>query len=193
MGSKTLLVDADLRRPVIHSLFGLKRENGLSNYLAGKSSLEDIIKTSEIENLNIITTGILPPNPSESLGSKRMKQLIGEVSKVYDYIFFDSPPIIAVTDAIVLAPWIDGIIMVLRSEMTDKDAALRANELLHNVNARLIGSLLNDVSSLYMYGSYYYYYYYYYYYSLDDDKKKKKKIGRRSREKHKGHSKSLQA
>ena len=194
MGSKTLLIDADLRRPVIHSLFGIKRENGLSNYLAGKSTLDEIIKTSQVENLSLITTGILPPNPSESLGSQRMKELINILSEKYDYMFFDSPPIIAVTDALVLAPWIDGIILVLRSEMTDKDAALRAYELLKKVNAKMIGSLLNDVSSSYMYGSgYYSYYYYYYYYSLDEDKKKKKKRGRGNHKAQKQHYRSLQS
>jgi polysaccharide chain length determinant protein (PEP-CTERM system associated) len=190
MGSKTILVDADLRRPVVHNLFGLKRENGLSNYLVGKSDLDDIIKTTQIENLNIITTGILPPNPSEILSSKRMKQFIDELSQKYDYVFFDSPPIIAVTDALVLSPSLDGIVLVLRSEMTDKDAALRALELIENVNAKLLGSLLNDVSSSYMYGSYYYYYYYYYYYGSDDAKKKKK--GSKHR-KHRSKSSSIHA
>ena len=186
MGSKTILVDADLRRPVLHSLFGVKRENGLSNYLIGKSGLDEIVKATEIENLSLITTGILPPNPSEMLGSKRMQELVKELVELYDYVLFDSPPIIAVTDALVLAPWMDGVILVLRSGKTDRDAAVRAQELLTNVNARLIGALLNDVSASYMYGSYYYYYYYYYYYGTEDGKKVKKR-GKRKHRKHHRH------
>jgi len=188
MGSKTVLTDADLRRPVLHSLFGMKRENGLSNYLVGKSSVDEIVKTTKIQNLDLITTGILPPNPSEILSSQRMKLFIDELSQKYDYVFFDSPPIIAVTDALVLAPSMDGMILVLRSDRTDKDAALRACELIENVNAKLLGSLLNDVSSSYMYGSYYYYYYYYYYYGTEDGKKKRKRGDRKKRSKHNSHS-----
>ncbi|HDL19243.1 MAG TPA: polysaccharide biosynthesis tyrosine autokinase [Bacteroidetes bacterium] len=188
MGSKTILVDADLRRPVLHNLFSLKRETGLSNYLVGRASLDEIIKTTGVENLDLITTGILPPNPSEVLASQRMEQLIQDLSQNYDYVFFDSPPLIAVTDALVLAPKVDGVILVLRSEITDQDAAIRAHELLENVKASLLGSLLNDVSSGYMYGSYYYYYYYYYYYGAEDGRKKKK---RKSKSRHKKHSHSV--
>ena len=183
MGSKIMLVDSDLRRPVLHNLFGLKREIGLTNYLIGKASLEEIVKPTEIENLYLITTGILPPNPSEMLGSKRMRELLDKLVSQYEYVLLDSPPMIAVTDALVMAPWVDGVIMVLRSGKTDRDAAARAQELLENVNGHLIGTLLNDVSSSYMYGSYYYYYYYYYYYGTEDGKKVKK----RGKHKHKKH------
>lgn len=184
MGSRTLLIDADLRRPVLHNLFGVKRENGLTNYLVGKMALEDIVKSTGVENLSLITTGVLPPNPSEILGASRMRELLRELEKRFDYVLIDSPPMIAVTDALVLAPWVDGVIMVLRSGKTDQNAVSRAYELLRNVEGRLLGVLLNDVSSSYMYGSYYYYYYYYYYYGTDDGKKVKKRSKRRRKKHH---------
>ncbi|RKY84852.1 hypothetical protein DRP98_04055 [candidate division KSB1 bacterium] len=175
MGSKTILVDSDLRRPVLHSLFDLKRDVGLSNYLVGRAEIEEVIRPTSVDNLYLISCGILPPNPSELLGSKRMQELIQQLKSEYDYVLFDSPPLIAVTDAVVMAPWVDGVVLVLRSGKTDRDAAVRAFELLRNVKANVLGTLLNDVLPSYMYGSYYYYYYYYYYSSEDGKTKKRKK------------------
>jgi len=186
MGSKVVLVDTDLRRPVLHNLFNLSREVGLTNYLVSNEPLASIIKATEIENLQMITTGILPPNPSEMVGSKRMREFLQEIKQEFDYILFDSPPMIAVTDALVLAPWVDGVVVVLRSGKTDQDAALRSFELLQNVNGRALGVLLNDVSAANMYGSYYYYYYYYYYYGESGDKKSRK--SGKHRRKHRKHS-----
>ena len=175
MGSKTILVDSDLRRPVLHSLFDLKRDVGLSNYLVGRAEIEEVIRPTSVDNLYLISCGILPPNPSELLGSKRMQELIQQLKNECDYVLFDSPPLIAVTDAVVMAPWVDGVVLVLRSGKTDRDAAVRAFELLRNVKANVLGTLLNDVLPSYMYGSYYYYYYYYYYSSEDGKTKKRKK------------------
>ena len=175
MGSKTILIDSDLRRPVLHSLFDLKRDVGLSNYLVGRAEIEEVIRPTSVDNLYLISCGILPPNPSELLGSKRMQELIQQLKSEYDYVLFDSPPLIAVTDAVVMAPWVDGVVLVLRSGKTDRDAAVRAFELLRNVKANVLGTLLNDVLPSYMYGSYYYYYYYYYYSSEDGKTKKRKK------------------
>ena len=175
MGSKTILIDSDLRRPVLHSLFDLKRDVGLSNYLVGRAEIEEVIRPTSVDNLYLISCGILPPNPSELLGSKRMQELIQQLKNEYDYVLFDSPPLIAVTDAVVMAPWVDGVVLVLRSGKTDRDAAVRAFELLRNVKANVLGTLLNDVLPSYMYGSYYYYYYYYYYSSEDGKTKKRKK------------------
>ena len=182
MGARTILVDSDLRRPVLHSLFGMRKDNGLTNFLVGNAPLEDIIQSTAVENLYLMTSGILPPNPAELVGSKRMKTLIELLGKQFDYVLFDSPPIIAVTDAIVMAPLVDGVVVVVRSQKTDKDATQRAFELLNNVNARVPGILLNDVSSAFTYGSYYYYYYYYYYYGEGDGQKKKRK--KRSKKHH---------
>jgi len=182
MGGKTILVDSDLRRPVLHSLFGMRKDDGLTNFLVGNAALEDIIRPTAVDNLYLMTSGILPPNPAELVGSKRMKTLIELLSKQFDYVLFDTPPIIAVTDAIVMAPMVDGVVVVVRSQKTDKDATQRAFELLNNVNARVSGVLLNDVSAAFTYGSYYYYYYYYYYYGEGDGQKKKRK--KRSKQHH---------
>ena len=186
MGSKVILVDTDLRRPVLHNLFNLSREVGLTNYLVGNEPLTSIVKVTEIENLHMITTGILPPNPSEMIGSKRMREFLQEIKQEFEYVLFDSPPMIAVTDALVLAPLVDGVVVVLRSGKTDRDAALRTFELLQNVRGRALGVLLNDVSASNMYGSYYYYYYYYYYYGDSGEKKSRK--GGKHRRKHRKQS-----
>ncbi len=186
MGSKVVLADTDLRRPVLHNLFNLSREVGLTNYLVGNEPLAGIVKATEIENLHIITTGILPPNPSEMVGSKRMREFLHEIKQEFEYVLFDSPPMIAVTDALVLAPWVDGVVVVIRSGKTDQDAAMRSFELLQNVHGRALGVLLNDVSSSNMYGSYYYYYYYYYYYGESGEKKSRK--GGKHRRKHRKHT-----
>ncbi len=175
MGAKTILIDADLRRPVLHTLFGMRKDDGLTNYLVGTAALEDVIRSTAVDNLYLMPSGVLPPNPSELLGSKKMKALVELLKKQYDFILLDSPPIIAVTDALVLAPFVDGVVVVLRSQRTDRDATQRAFELLNNVGAHIPGVVLNDVSSAYTYGSYYYYYYYYYYYGTDGEKKKRKK------------------
>lgn len=179
-GVRTLLVDSDLRRPILHRLFDLEKKKGLSNILVGKATLEEAIQSTEVQNLDVLTCGILPPNPAEMLGSKRMKELIEQIKARYDICLFDSPPLIAVTDGAVLASELDGVLLVVKSGQTHQDALTRGVELLNNVRARLVGVLLNDVSRANTYGSYYYYYYYhYYYYYGEDGDKKKKKRGRR--------------
>ncbi len=182
-GAKIILVDTDLRRPVLHRLFGLDKRVGLSNVLVRNNNLEETIKSTSINNLDILTCGILPPNPAEMLGSKRMKELIGKLLERYDLCLYDSPPLIAVTDAAVLANSLDGVLLVVKSGQTHQDALKRAVELLNNVQARNLGVLLNDVSRANTYGSYYYYYYYhyYYYYGEGGDERGKKKRRRRDK------------
>ncbi|MFH1941852.1 MAG: polysaccharide biosynthesis tyrosine autokinase, partial [bacterium] len=172
MGASTLLVDTDLRRPVLHGIFGQSRTAGLTNVLIGKAALEEAIKLTKIDNLSILTSGTLPPNPSEMLASQAMERLIQEASNRYDVLLFDSPPVIAVTDAAVLATKLDGVVLVVKSGQSGKDALDRSRVLLENVNAKIFGILLNGVNVNQMYGSYYYYYHYYYY---GDGKHKKKK------------------
>ncbi|UCE05630.1 MAG: polysaccharide biosynthesis tyrosine autokinase, partial [bacterium] len=111
-GTKTLLVDTDLRRPVLHSIFNLSRSKGISNYLVGKVGLEDTIFKTDIDNLYVMPCGTLPPNPSELLGSKAMKECVNELKSHFDIILFDSAPIMAVTDAAVLSSTVDGVILV---------------------------------------------------------------------------------
>lgn len=173
MGSKVLLIDSDLRRPILHSIFNIDRRVGLSNVLVGRATIEEAAQTTEIENLFVMPCGTLPPNPSELLGSSAMKTTLDAMKEKFDIVLFDSPPIIAVTDAAVLSSQLDGVILVIKSGQTDREAAFRAYTLLKNVKTRILGALLNGVNIESMYGSYYYYYHYYYY-GKDGDKKKKK-------------------
>ncbi|MFQ5648571.1 MAG: GumC family protein [bacterium] len=178
-GTRTIIVDADLRRPVTHRIFGLEKSRGLTNVLVGNLSLEEAVQPSQIQNLDILTSGILPPNPAELMGSERMADLIRNVKSKYEIVLFDSPPLIAVTDAAVLSKQVDGVLLVVNSGQTHRDALIRGVELLQNVNARILGVLLNGVSRENTYGSYYYYYYYhyYYYYGEGGDKKKRRPTG----------------
>lgn len=162
-GSRTIIIDTDLRRPVIHRLFDLDKKKGLTNVLIGKLSLEDAIQHTSIPNLDVLPSGILPPNPAEMLGSNRMKAVIKKLKEHYDICFYDSPPLIAVTDAAILATELDATLLVVKSGHTHRDAVRRSRELLKNVDARISGVLLNDVSRANTYGSYYYYYYNHYY------------------------------
>ena len=170
-GTKTLLIDADLRRPVVHKTFSIDRNRGLTNVLVGKATLPEAVQSSGSRNLDILPSGILPPNPAELLGSSRMANLIKELQSKYDMLVFDSPPLLAVTDAAVLSRHMDGVLLVVKSGQTKHEALLRSVELLRNVDSRILGVLLNDVSRENTYGSYHYYYYY----GEGTAKKKKKK------------------
>jgi tyrosine-protein kinase Etk/Wzc len=176
MGSKTLLIDCDMRRPTIHNLFYLKREQGLSKYLTdGQIPLSEVVKPSGIPNLSLITSGYVPPNPSELLSSKRMDMLIEQAKKDYDYTIFDSPPIIAVTDALILSKKVDSLVLVVRTNMTDRGIVDRARTLLDNVGVTASGVMVNGIQIKRYYSGYKYYYYYYYYYYTDEGKGGKKK------------------
>ncbi|MGH7493288.1 MAG: GumC family protein [bacterium] len=186
MGSRVLLIDSDLRRPVLHSIFKVDRRIGLSNVLVGRASIEEAVRKTDIENLFVMPCGTLPPNPSELLASNAMTRALEEMKAMFDIVLFDSPPIIAVTDAAVLGSRLDGVILVVKAGQTDREAAYRAYTLLKNVGTRILGALLNGVQIESMYGSYYYYYHYYYY-GKDGEKKRKGK----SKTKNKNHVSSV--
>jgi len=173
MGTRTILIDSDLRRPVLHSIFNLQRAPGLTNYLAGNVPWKEIVQETPIENLTLLTCGVLPPNPSELLGSKKMKNLLEELKEKYDMVLFDSPPVIAVTDAAVLSTLLDGVVLVSSSGSTSREALQRAISLLENVKGRLIGGVLNKIKVESVYGSYHYYYYYHYYGGTKQKRKRK--------------------
>ena len=156
-GNHVLLVDADLRKPTVHYTFRQTNTRGLTNVLTRQLSLEDAIKETEVERLSILPSGPVPPNPSELLGSKMMEQLIENASLQYDIVLFDCPPILAVTDAQVIANYCQGVVLVVKSGTTEIEAALKAQENLEHVNAKLLGVVLNDKP---MNGDSYYYYYY---------------------------------
>jgi len=155
-GKKVLLIDADLRKPTVHYTFRLDNLNGLSNLLVGDGHLNQIAEASSIDNLDIISSGPIPPNPSELLGSKMMQSLINEAKQQYDIIIFDTPPVLAVTDAQILANIVDGTVLVVRSNKTEYEAAIKAKETLEKSSAKLLGTVLNDVEK--KDGNYYYYY-----------------------------------
>jgi capsular exopolysaccharide synthesis family protein len=157
-GKRVLLIDGDLRKPTVHYTFKLDNRIGLSTVLVGEKPLEETVKDTDVPNLEVLTCGPIPPNPSELLGSNAMKQMIKKAQDTYDVLIFDTPPVLAVTDAQILANICDGSIIVVRSEQTEYDSVLKAKELLTPANAKLIGIVLNDVpqkksNTYYYYGS----------------------------------------
>jgi capsular exopolysaccharide synthesis family protein len=157
-GRRVILVDADMRRPVQHDLFSLPNVTGLTTGLV-RGTMPDIYQNTFVPRLSLITSGPIPPNPSELLGSSMMSALVGTLSSEADLVIYDAPPVMAVTDAIVLAPKLDGVLLVLRLGVTAKDAAMRAKQLLLGARSRLLGVVLNQVRPGHGYGYYYYYYY----------------------------------
>jgi polysaccharide biosynthesis transport protein len=174
MEAKVVLIDLDLRRPMIHNLFNRKKERGCSEFLIDTDTkLDDIVKQTHIPNLDVITSGLVPPNPSEIISSKRMDEFFDALRAKYDYILIDSPPIIAVTDALIIAKKVDMIVLVVRVGVTDRQIIKRTNEILSTVDIKLTGAIVNgiEVQKYYSGYGYYYYYYYYYYYNSKTDKK----------------------
>jgi len=169
-GSKVVLVDCDMRRPRLHRIFDIPRDSGVSNFLVGNKALTDIILTTAVENLHIVPSGPIPPNPSELLGSKTMGNLIETLRKDYDRILIDTPPITAVTDPSILAALSDGVVLVIRAGVTPRQVVQNGLGQLRSINAPILGAVLNGVNT--GRDSYYYYQYYYYYYGEDGSKKK---------------------
>ncbi|HMN48720.1 MAG TPA: polysaccharide biosynthesis tyrosine autokinase [Ignavibacteriaceae bacterium] len=158
---KTLIVDCDLRKPRLHQILERDKKPGLIDYLVGEYNLDQIIYPTEIEGLSIITSGTIPPNPAEMLDSIQMEKFLVDVRNRFDYVILDSPPIVAVTDAEILAKKVDGSILVVSADVTENSMLDRAIQLLKHDNSILIGAVLNNFSTKPGYGSYYKYYYYY--------------------------------
>ncbi|KPB05747.1 CpsD/CapB family tyrosine-protein kinase [Bacillus sp. CHD6a] len=155
-GKKVLFVDADLRKPTAHYTFQQENFRGLTTILTRQTSLSETIQPTRIANLDILTSGPIPPNPAELLSSKAMEDLLAAVYHSYDLVIFDTPPVLAVTDAQILANQCDGTVLVIASGATDKDSAIKAKELLNSAKAKLLGVVLN-MKKL-KESSYYYYY-----------------------------------
>ncbi|MCH5304014.1 MAG: CpsD/CapB family tyrosine-protein kinase, partial [Ruminococcus sp.] len=118
VGVKVLVIDCDLRRPTIHTVMNLNAQNGLANYLNGECSLGEIVTKSEVDNLDFITFGAIPPNPSELLSSDNMAEMVKELEEKYDYIIFDTPPVNMVVDMIPLISLCDGVVFVVKNAQT---------------------------------------------------------------------------
>lgn len=156
-GKKTLLIDADLRKPTAHYTFQLPNTVGLTSVLTKQVELMDAVHMTDVENLFVLTSGPIPPNPAELLASVSMEYLLKEAYNLYDFILFDTPPVLTVTDAQVLANLADGSILVTSSGTTDRDGAIKAKEILSNAQAKLLGAVLNNKKA--DKDTHYYYYY----------------------------------
>ena len=149
--AKVLIVDADLRKPIQHKYFKIDNSRGLSGVLAGHYSVGSCIK-EVAKNLYLMPSGIIPPNPSELMASRNMSQLIKELKNVYDYIFFDAPPASVVTDALVLAPKLDGVLFIVRQHRTDYPSVEKTIDDIRRLDGNVLGVIITDVSSYNRYG-----------------------------------------
>lgn len=155
-GKKVVLIDCDLRKPSIHKKFKISNLTGLTNYLIHKNDLDKVIQNIE-KNFDLITSGPIPPNPAEVVGSKSMEDLIKKLEENYDYIILDTPPVRAVTDAAILAGKADGTVLVIKADQTKKASLVQGYKELQKVKANVLGTVLNGTSAN-RNDSYYYYY-----------------------------------
>lgn len=144
-GKKVLLVDCDFRRPSIHNAFHILNVKGLTNVLVEKLDFHAISNSVGIPNLEVLTSGPKPPNPSELLGSTRMETFINNVSKEFDFVILDAPPVLPVTDAMVMTKLVDGVIFVLKYGHVPREMAIKAKESLEMVGAKILGAVINSI------------------------------------------------
>lgn len=158
-GKKTLLLDCDLRRPVLHKVFGLRNLRGVVSVIAEDASLEEV-RQQPLAGLNVVTTGPIPPNPAELLGSRRFAEFLASVREEFDYVLLDAPPMELVSDATILASQGDGVLLVLDAQSTSKGAMRRAIHSMENVGAKVLGTVMNNARASgrgYQYGGSYTY------------------------------------
>ena len=165
-GKQVILMDCDFRKPVQHKIFR-KKNRGITNVIVEDVAVQDFIQDTDVDNLRLLTSGPIPPNPSELLGSRKMQEILDVLKTQADYLIIDAPPVIAVTDACVLASRVDGITLVVNSGSIRPEMAQKAKDLLIKANGHLLGVVLNRVEIEEEHA------YYYYYYGSDD-----KKIGK---------------
>ena len=160
---KVLIIDADLRRPILHRIFGVPNSQGLTHTLSDTVEYDQVFTPTKIPNLWVVTSGIIPPNPSELLGSQKMRLFLERSQKKFDMILLDSPPISSLADASVLGSIVDGVLFVIKANMASRDLVEKDKDQLQTVGANIIGVVLNDVD-IKRDGYYKYYYYYNYEY-----------------------------
>lgn len=158
LNKKVILIDCDLRNASIHKMFKINNIYGLTDILAKDRAVDKCIQETELENLYVLTAGAIPPNPAEILSSEKMKNLIEDLKNIYDYIFIDTPPIGLVTDAGVLSSFIDGVVLVVKSESVEKKYLEETKKKLDAVDARILGVILNSYKSEQKDYNYYSYY-----------------------------------
>ena len=183
--SRVLVVDSDLRRPSIHRIVGVSNAIGLTNYLLEQNTLEEVIQTTPVATLDVMPSGKLPSSSMGILNSPRMKELVRELRTRYDYVFFDSPPIMGVSDASVLASLVDVTVQVIQYRKYPQAMTIRAKQMVEKIGKNLHGIVLNNInmsqdSDYYYYSGYYYDYYYSRSEDSDDKAVKKNGKGRRS-------------
>lgn len=159
-GKSVLLIDCDMRNPTVHKNFNLSNKVGLSSCISMGTALSDAVQKTSIEGLYALTGGVIPPNPSELLGSEQMKNVLQRAKEQYDYVLIDTPPVMPVTDALIVSRFVDGMILVIASAEVKVEMARDVKNQLVNAGANILGVVLNKVRSEhhgYGYGYYYYY------------------------------------
>lgn len=165
-GRRVLIVDSDLRRPRLHRAFNVSRKRGLTNVIMGEATVDEVIIQTEVPGVDLIPCGPIPPNPSELLGTVRMQEISHLLADKYDLVLFDSPPVVAVTDAVVMSKIVDGVVLIAKAGKTTREIVAKATRQLSDVGAQILGSVLNDFNI--RSAGYRYYYYYYHYRSRED-------------------------
>jgi capsular exopolysaccharide synthesis family protein len=166
-GAKVIVLDGDMRRPRCHKILNTNNDAGLSSYLSRDITIDEVIQTDTgIENLHVIAAGPVPPNPSELLSSVKLRILLAQLQDQYDHVVIDSPPVIHVTDALIISPQVDGVVLVVKSNHTPREAVARSKQALTDVNAKIFGVVLNHVDPARE--GYYYNYKYAYYHAPEE-------------------------
>jgi capsular exopolysaccharide synthesis family protein len=186
-GKKTLLIDADLRRPRVHRSFSLNQEVGITSVIVEEVSFEKAVRSTVVPGLHVLTSGPVPPNPAELLQSSKFAAFLKEAAEAYECVIFDSPPLAVVTDPAIIGPQVDGVVLVTRSEFTSRNALKSAIKQLNDVHATTLGVVVNGVDMHggrygygygysygygkgYRYGGYYHYSQHYGDYRAPDEK-----------------------
>ena len=176
-GKKVLLIDNDLRKPRQHKIWGLLNK-GLTNMIAMGAPFDEVVQKDVFPNLDVLTSGPIPPNPSELLGSSKMNTILKEIGEPYDYVLLDLPPILAVTDAAIVGNMADGVVLVVRSGLTVPEEAKESKKRLEAGHANILGVVLNGVPTEKKGYGYGYYYYDYYDDNHEKHHKKRRKEGK---------------
>jgi capsular exopolysaccharide synthesis family protein len=161
LGASVLLIDCDLRKPTVHKVFGVDHVRGLSTYLSRDVAIDELIHKLPIKNLSFVPCGPIPPNPAELISSERMKNLLAEMTQRYDHVLVDSPPLMNVTDPVILSRMVEGVMLVVHGGKSSRDLVRRSRQELLGVGAKIFGVVLNNVDlrnegyESYYYGKYY--------------------------------------